>query len=232
MNCPSCGAANADDAAFCASCGANLQSAGGQPPLTAQPTTGGVGAKVTSAFNEGLALLRDPIGYMTRNKNNSTPLNSIIINYVAILALIPLVGRLIGDGIFYHAHGELGYAIAGSIVSYFLDIISVFIVGYVIWKLAPNFGSAADQVRGTLMAAYIYTPIFFIGILNIVPVLGYLAILGLLYGIYILYRGLPILVNTPADKTVIYTIAILVVSLIILIIISFIIGAFDTVAHV
>lgn len=199
--------------------------------MTAQSVTGGVGAKMTSAFNEGLALIRDPVGYMTKNKNNSVPLNSVIINYVAMLALIPLVGRLIGDAIFYNAHGELGYAIGGSIVAYFLDIISVFIIGYVIWKLAPNFGSATDQAKATLVASYLYTPIFFIGILNIVPVLGYLAILGLLYGIYILYRGLPILVNTPADKTVIYTIAILVVSFIILIVISFIIGAFDTVAH-
>jgi hypothetical protein len=66
--------------------------------------------------------------------------------------------------------------------------------------------------------------------LNIVPALGFLAFLGLLYGLYILYRGLPILLNTPADKTVIYVVAVLVVSIIILFIISVIIGGLDAAA--
>ena len=64
-----------------------------------------------------------------------------------------------------------------------------------------------------MLAAFVYTPVFLIGILSIIPVLGYLSILGLLYGLYILYLGLPILQNTPKDKTVIYTIAVLVVSI-------------------
>jgi len=81
------------------------------------------------------------------------------------------------------------------------------------------------------MAAYVYTPIFFIGILNIIPVLGYLAILGLLYGIYILYKGLPILVGTPKDKTVGYVVAVLVVSFVIVFFIGLIIGGFDAAVH-
>ena len=222
---------NADDATFCANCGANLrETSESVAPLTGAQTGGGMGAKMSGAFNEGLALIRDPIGYMTKNKGNSVPLNSLMINYVAMLALIPLVGRIIGDAIFYHG-GELGYAIAGSIVAYILDLISVFVVGIVIWKLAPTFSTATDQSKSTLMAAYVYTPIFFIGILNIIPVLGYLAILGLLYGIYILYKGLPILVGTPKDKTVGYVVAVLVVSFIIVFIIGLIIGGFDAAVH-
>jgi len=185
-----------------------------------------------SAFDKAIALLKDPVGYMTQNKDMSISLNSLMTGYVAILALIPLVGRVIGDLIFFYSGFGIGYAIAGSIVAYILDLVFVFIVGIVIWKLAPSFGTTTDQTKATILAAYVYTPVFIIGILNIVPFLGYLAVLGLLYGIYILYRGLPILLGTPQDKTVVYVIAVLVVSFILLAVVSLVIGGFDAFARI
>ena len=185
--------------------------------------------QMKNTFNNAIALVKDPVAYMTQNKGQTIPLNSLMINYVAILALVPLVGRIIGDLVFYGGAGA-GYSIGGAIVSYILDIVSVFVIGIVIWKLAPSFKTSTDQAKATVLAAYVYTPVFLIGILNIVPFLGYLAILGLLYGLYIMYRGLPILLNTPADKTVTYVVAVLVVSIILLAIISLIIGGLDAAA--
>jgi hypothetical protein len=185
--------------------------------------------EIRAVLNNAIALVKDPVGYMTQNKGQAISLNSLMINYVAILALVPLVGRIIGDLLFYGGAG-VGYSIAGAIVSYILDIVEVFVIGIVIWKLAPSFNTSTDQTKSTILAAYVYTPVFLVGILSIVPVLGNLAILGLLYGLYILYRGLPILLNTPADKTVIYVVAVLVVSIIILAVISLIIGGLDAAA--
>jgi hypothetical protein len=184
--------------------------------------------EMKAVLNNAIALVKDPVAYMTQNKDQAIPVNSLMINYVAVLALVPLVGRILGDLLFYRA--GLGYSIAGSIVSYILDIVSVFVIGIVIWKLAPSFNTSTNQEKATILAAYVYTPVFLVGILNIVPALGYLAFLGLLYGLYILYRGLPILLNTPADKAVIYVVAVLVASFIILAIISLIIGGLDAAA--
>jgi hypothetical protein len=187
--------------------------------------------EMRAVLNNAIALVRNPVAYMTQNKDQTVSLNSLMINYVAILALIPLVGRIIGDLLFYSGAGDfLGYAIAGSIVSYVLDLISVFVIGIVIWKLAPSFNTSTNQAKATMLAAFVYTPVFLIGILNIIPVLGDLAILGLIYGLYILYKGLPIMLNTPADKAVIYVVAIFVVSIIILAVISLIIGGLDVLA--
>jgi hypothetical protein len=200
-------------------------------PSLGAPQQGGRVDEMKAVLNNAIALVRNPVGYMTQNNDQTVPLNSLMINYVAILALIPLVGRLIGDLVFYSAARDVvGYAIAGAIVSYVLDLISVFVIGIVIWKLAPSFKTSTNQAKATMLAAFVYTPVFLIGILNIVPFLGYLAILGLLYGLYILYRGLPILLNTPADKTVVYVVAIFVVSIIILGVISLIIGGLDAAA--
>jgi len=180
---------------------------------------------VKSVLNDAIALVVNPVGYMTRNKDRTTPLNSLMVNYVAILALVPFVGRVLGDLLFESKH--LGFAIGGAIVAYFLDVIGVFVVGLVIWKLAPSFKTSTDQARATLLAAYLYTPIFLIGILNIVPVLGYLAVLAWLYGLYIMYRGLPMLLNTPSDETLTYLIVTAVVSIVVLVIISVVVTHLD-----
>jgi hypothetical protein len=184
--------------------------------------------EMKGAINNAIALVKDPVGYMTRNKNFTTSVNSLMINYVAIIALIPLIARLIGDLAFYRS--GLGYAIGGAILSYILDLVAVFIIGYIIWKLAPSFQTSIDQPKSTVLAAYVYTPVFLIGILSIIPALGILSILGVLYGIYILYRGIPILLNTPPDKVIVYTITILVAALVVSVIISAIIGAADALA--
>lgn len=234
MYCPNCGTANPDDSAFCSSCGGSLKASNPSEPslgASVNPTPGETRIdEMRAVLKNAIALVRNPVAYMTTNRNQAVSLNSLMINYVAILALIPLVGRLIGDLVFYSGSG-VGYAIAGSIVAYILDLISVFVVGIIIWKLGPSFKTSTNQSKATVMAAFVYTPVFLIGILNIVPVLGYLAILGLLYGLYILYKGLPILLNTPADKRLMYVIAILIVGFIVELIISLVIGGLDTEAH-
>ncbi|MDA4137359.1 MAG: YIP1 family protein [Thaumarchaeota archaeon] len=233
MNCPKCGTANPDGSVFCSSCGASLQasSASTTSPSLGASQQGSRVDEMRAVLSNAIALVKSPVSYMTRNKDQTVSLSSLMINYVAILALIPLVGRIIGDLLFYSgAKDSVGYAIAGSVVSYFLDLIAVFVIGIVIWKLAPSFKTTTNQAKATMLAAFIYTPVFLIGILSFVPVLGYLSILGLLYGLYILYLGLPIVLNTPKDKTVVYVIAVLVVSIIIIAIISLIIGGLDAVA--
>lgn len=234
MYCPKCGTANPDDATFCHSCGASLKESNPSEPslgASVNPSPGETRIdEMKAVLKNAIALVRNPVAYMTSNKNQAVSVNSLMINYVAILVLIPLVGRLIGD-LLYYSGGGVGYAIAGSIVSYILDVIAVFVVGIIIWKLGPTFKTSTNQSKATVLAAFVYTPVFLIGILSIIPVLGYLAILGLLYGLYILYKGLPILLNTPDDKRVMYVVAILIVSLIVEVIITLVLGGLDGAAH-
>jgi hypothetical protein len=179
-------------------------------------------------FNAAIALVRSPVPYMKQNKDVVRPVNTIMIGYVAVLAAIPFIATLIGDLWYYARYGLEGYAVASAIVSYVLDVAAVFVIGMVIWKLAPSFGTTTDQARATMLAAYIFTPVFLIAVLDIIPPLSAITFLGLLYGLYILYVGIPILENTPADKVLMYTISIVVASFIVLFIISVIVGAITT----
>jgi hypothetical protein len=129
---------------------------------------------------------------------------------------------------YYAYHGVYGYAIVHAIITYILDVGAVIVIGIVIWKLGPTFGTTVDQSRATLLAAFVYTPVFLISILNIIPFIGLITILGVLYGLYILYLGLPIILNTPTDKVITYVVAIVVATFVVYAIIVAILAAVTT----
>jgi Yip1-like protein len=177
-----------------------------------------------SALQDAIALVRNPVAFMQQNKDSTLSVNSIMINYVAILALIPFVAILIGD-LWYYAHfGLYGYAVVIAIVTYIFDVGAVFAVGIAIWKLAPRFDTTTDQARATLLAAYIFTPAFLVSILTIFPYISWIGLLGLLYGLYILYLGVPVLMTTPADKVMDYVVVIIIATFVVFAIVELIAG--------
>ncbi len=73
------------------------------------------------------------------------------------------------------------------------------------------------------VAVYSYTPAWIAGVLQIFPPLSVLGVLAGLYGIYLLYLGLPHLMKAPQDKAVGYT-AVVVVCAIVLTIVLGVVG--------
>jgi len=191
------------------------------PPTDAKAA----GMKMSTAFGDSIALVTNPVAYMTKNKDLSVSVNTIIVNYVAVLAVIPFIATLIGPLWYYHYTFLYEYAFFLAVITYIFDVVGVFVVGFLIWKLAPTFGATTDQNKGTLLAAWIFTPAFLISILNIIPFIGWISFLGLLYGLYILYLGIPILTNTPKDKVVGYVIGVVIATIIVYAILGAIIGA-------
>jgi len=183
------------------------------------------------AINKAIALVRNPVGFMTSDKDAPETVRSIMINYVAVLAAIPFFATLIGDLWYYSFLGGsyagifIGFAFARAVLTYILDVVAVYIIGIVIQMLAGNFGTAKDQVKSLKLSAYVFTPAFLISVLNILPFLGILTILGVIYGLYILYMGLPIVLGTAKEKVIPYVVAVVVVTLIVYVVIAVIIAA-------
>ncbi len=185
------------------------------------PQAGGTSGKIMGALQDAIALVRDPRAFMTSRATAAPPMQSTVINYVAILAAIPFFFTLIGNLIFHKGH-VIVYSIVSGIVAYIFALASVLIVSYVLFMLAPRFASAADLNKATKMVSYVYTPTFLIAVLNIYPPLQILSFLALLYGLYILWIGLPIVLNTPPEKKLMYVIATLVVTFIVYFILALI----------
>ena len=142
-------------------------------------------------------------------------------NYVAILAAIPAVCGFIGKML-------IGVPFIGALITavigYLLTFVSVYIVAWIVNLLAPTFGSQKDFPSALKVTVYSYTPSWLAGVFLLIPALSFLTILGL-YGLYLLYLGLPPLMKTPPDKSIWYTIVIVVCAIIVAIAIGAIIAA-------
>jgi hypothetical protein len=111
-------------------------------------------------------------------------------------------------------------ALGNGITSYVLTLVGVFVIARIIDALAPNFGGEKDSVQSLKVAAYASTPSWVAGILMLVPTLGSLVFLASLYGLYILYLGLPKLMKAPQDKSLAYTGVVVVVALVVMVVVG------------
>lgn len=155
-----------------------------------------------------------------------------LIMYVAIVAVPMLIGIIIRYGVVGMGGAfwapfrlPIQWAVTWGIVQYVLSIIGVIVFGYVVNMLAPSFSSKQDQIQATKLVAYAATPGLLAGILNIYPPLSILVFLAGLYGLYILYLGIPVLMETPEDKRLIYLIVAIVVYIVIMAVVRWLTSA-------
>lgn len=101
------------------------------------------------------------------------------------------------------------------IVSYVFSLAIIYVFALIIDALAPNFGGTKNQIQAFKVAAYAPTAGWIAAVMLLVPLLGILAVLGGLYSLYLLYRGLPRLMKTPEDKALPYTAVVIVAGLVV-----------------
>jgi len=157
----------------------------------------------------------------------STSIGELYKGYVMILAAIGPVASLIGMSIvgFGPFRLPIGMSIASGIVHYILTLVGVYILALIIDGLAPTFSGQKNINQAFKVAAYSYTPGWVVGIVFLIPALSPLGILGL-YGLYLLYLGLPALMRSPKEKSLGYTVTVIVAAVILFVLIGWISRAF------
>jgi hypothetical protein len=110
-------------------------------------------------------------------------------------------------------------AIGHAVVTYTLGLVGVYVFALVIDALAPTFQGVKNNHQALKVAAYSSTPAWLCGIFNLVPALAFLQILSL-YGLYLLYLGLPVLMKSPGEKALVYTLVAIVAGLVIMAVIG------------
>lgn len=145
---------------------------------------------------------------------------SLYKNYVMILALIPAVASfiglsLIGIGAFgVSFRVPLASGLANMIVGYVLSLVMVFVLALIIDAMAPTFEGTKSQIGALKLSAYASTAAFVGGVFSLLPSLSVLGALAALYGVYLLYTGLPVLMKCPSDKAVAYTAVVVVCAIV------------------
>jgi len=140
-------------------------------------------------------------------------------NYVAILAAIPAVcgflGGLLRGAPFFRS-------LLFAVIGYVLTFVMVYVVALIVDALAPTFNAQKGMDNALKLTVYSATPYWVTGIFLLIPALGILTLLGLLYGLYLMWLGLPVLMKAPEDKAPIYLGAIVVAIIVIWVLLFFV----------
>jgi hypothetical protein len=154
----------------------------------------------------------------------ATSIGKLITGYALILALIAPLAMLIG--LFLTPFGGLltgamGFLIKLLLAIYAISLGTVVLLGFIVDMLASSLGGTKNGVQAMKLAVYAGTPFWIAGLLLLLgPGMWYFWMaLGIGYGGYLIWLGLPILMRVPADKVQVYaaaTIGIWVVLFIIL----------------
>jgi hypothetical protein len=161
-----------------------------------------------------------------------TPTQGLVTGYVLPLAALAAIAGFISAAVIGTTlpmlgtyRMPMGWAIAMLIYQLVMSVVSVFVLGFIIDVLAPTFGGQKNFNQAIKVAAYSYTAGWLGAVLGIIPFIGWL--LGLivaLYGIYLLYLGLPRVMKNPQEESVGYTVVVVIVAIVVGFVISIIGG--------
>ncbi len=140
------------------------------------------------------------------------PTTQLITGYVLPLAGLAALATFIGMAVFTRMGIVWGLALA--IYNVVMAVVFVYVLGFIIEALAPTFGGQKDRAQATKLAAYSYTPAWIAGLFMVIPHLGVLVLVGSIYGLYLLYLGLPKLMKNPPDKSAGYTVLVVVCAIV------------------
>jgi hypothetical protein len=215
MNCPKCGQTVAPDARFCGKCGSQVESA----PASAAPMRDfGLAAAVASAAGtasaftapQALPRLIERIKNIVLTPKNewpvieaeSTSVAQLYSGYVMPMAAFAAVMsfiRMSVIGVNLPFGGTIRTpfvsGLFSSVLTFVMGLIGLYLVGLIINMLASPFGGQQDQRQALKTAAYALTPAWLGTALTFLPMGSLLQLIAGIYGIYVLYLGLPVMMR-------------------------------------
>jgi len=147
--------------------------------------------------------------------------------HILVVALIPAICG-------YYAAAHIGWTIGVgdpikisqssaqlmATAMYCALVTGVFALAYLIQWMAKTFDSKPSFIQSLELAAYTATPILMAGITALFPVLWFVTLAGLAavcYSVYLLYSGVPIMMNIPEEKGFIYSSSVVTCGLVLLV---------------
>ena len=163
--------------------------------------------------------------WQTIEKRHESLMYSLM--HILVVALIPAICG-------YYAAAHIGWTIGVgdpikisqssaqvmAIAMYFALITGVFALAYLIQWMAKTFDSKPSFIQSLELAAYTATPMLMVGVTALYPVLWFVALAGMVavsYSVYLLYSGVPIMMNIPEEKGFIYSSSVVTCGLVLLV---------------
>jgi hypothetical protein len=178
-------------------------------------------------FRDIWGMLTDPRNTWLRVREESVPLSTLYLKIILPLAVIPPVSAWIGAAVF-------GWRVAGPntvrltttsatgiSIAYFLAIlVAIFTLGYMVAWMSETYGNKQPLSRCIALIAYSAIPLFLVSFFQLYPVIWVNFIVGLpalAYSVFLLYCGVPIVMNVSPERGFLFASAVLAISLVALV---------------
>ncbi|MGZ5804552.1 MAG: Yip1 family protein [Xanthobacteraceae bacterium] len=168
-------------------------------------------------------LLRPALAWRLIARESVTP-TDLLLSYVACLAAIPAIINFLGMTLVGYtllngavARVDILSAIMIAIFDYAVSFAIVAVLALIVNLSAPLFGASRDATSAFKLVVYSYTPVWLAGIFLLVPGLHFLIMLGF-YGLFLLFKGFPVLMRMPVEKAFVFAGAISICAAIIVLI--------------
>lgn len=185
-----------------------------------------------------MALLKHTFGIMTNPaaewesvRDDKTSFKQVFLGHVPFLALIPSiaafygvtqVGWSVGDS--EPVHLSVNSALSLCALSYFALLAGVFVLGEFVNWMARTYGVNDPEAQrhhgGTALAVCVTTPLFLSGIFLLVPSIWVnvvaMGIAGA-YSVFLIFEGLPIVMNIDKDQAFMYATSVITVGLVLMV---------------
>ncbi|WP_412496845.1 Yip1 family protein [Shewanella algae] len=99
-------------------------------------------------------------------------------------------------------------------------VFGVFALAYLAYWMGQTFDAHPDFTQCLELASYTATPLFMVGLAALYPELWFIMVIGLIglsYSVYLLYTGVPIIMNIPEEKGFIYASSVVTAGLVLLV---------------
>lgn len=144
--------------------------------------------------------------------------------HAASLALIPAVCAFFGTTVYGWQIGAgdpvkltVESASIMALLYYLVLVAAVCSVGWMIHWMGETYGSKQPLSQCMVLAAYVPTPLFLVGFLQVYPALWLNLVAGLpalAYTVFLLYTGVPVLMQVPPERGFLFSSSILAVGLV------------------
>lgn len=153
---------------------------------------------------------------------------------LALVLLYPLVFALLPAYAWYVGTTQVGWQVGGddpirmtvdsariiAVLFYATMVASVVGIGYMIHWMSLTYGAQSTIAKGIAIAALTATPLFIAGAVGFQPALMLdlvIGVIALCYAVYLLYIGIPIVMDIPQERGFLFSSAVIGVCMVIFI---------------
>ncbi len=172
------------------------------PPPAPPLPPGSSSNLITRAIN----ILTKPTVEWRVADGEASSLGRLIGGYAAVLAVIAPIAMVLGGaiaGMFSYSF-NVGQLIKLLLLIYAVAFATPVLLGFIIDALTTNLGGTKNSVQAMKLAVYSGTAFWVTAIVLILPDIWWLWFLGIAYGGYLLWVGLPILLRVPAAQAPVF----------------------------